>query len=301
MLSEWLRVVNARGALLARVSLIAPWGVSVPASRDCMFHLIREGSCWLRHGQNAALEIRPGDLVLLPKGDAHDLVHEPDAVAEPMELVVARPEQRGSGPRTTLICGSYQSERGQPLPWKCSLPQVIHLRAAEVARDEALSSLFELIFKEVEHSGPGVETLLPALFDALLLYTLRWWGRKSCGQNGWMAGLEDPILSVSLQRMHAEPGAAWTVEGLAREAGLSRAAFAKRFAEVFGQAPLAYLTYWRMHLAAKRFATSEDSLVEVAAQLGYQSEFSFSRAFKRRWGVAPSVYRKQTRAAQGVG
>jgi AraC-like DNA-binding protein len=301
ILSEWLQVVDTRGVLLAKSRLISPWGLAMPASRDCMFHLLTEGICWLRRANEAPLELGPGDFVLLREGVGHDLVHAPDAVAEPLELAIARPEQRGSGARATLICGAYRSERTQPLPLIRCMPPLLLFRAAELAEDAALSALVKLLLEDVERPGPGAETLLPALFDALLLYTLRLWGRQNCPQNRWMAGLQHPALSLALQRMHASPELDWTVEALAQEAGLSRAVFAKRFTEAFGEAPLSYLTHWRMQLAAKRFATGTDSLIEVASQLGYQSEFSFSRAFKRKWGVAPSVYRKQARSAARVG
>jgi AraC-like DNA-binding protein len=300
VLSEWLQVVDTRGVLLAQSRLIAPWGLAMPASRDCMFHLLTEGRGWLRRDKQAPLALGPGDFVLLRDGEAHELLDAPDGVAEPLELVAARPEQRGNGARATLICGAYRSERTQPLPLIRCMPPLLLFRAAELADDTALSALLKLLLEELQRPGPGAETLLPALFEALLLYTLRLWGRQNCPQNRWMAGLQDPALSLALQRIHAAPEAGWTVEGLAQEAGLSRAVFAKRFTEAFGEAPLSYLTNWRMQLAAKRFATGTDSLLQVASQLGYQSEFSFSRAFKRRWGVAPSVYRKQSRSATGA-
>ena len=293
VLSDWLRSLDTRGVLLARSRLIAPWGVSIGASQDCTFHLLTQGKCWLRRGKKAPLEMGAGDFVLLRDGEAHDLVHAPDGIAEPLEKVIARREQRGRGPRTTLICGAYRGGHPQQFPLMRSLPPLLHFRATEVADDAALSALVKLLSEEVEQPGPGAEALLPSLFDALLLYTLRLWGRQQCSQNRWMAGLQDPALSLALQQIHSAPEADWTVEGLAQSAGLSRAVFAKRFSEAFGEAPLTYLTNWRMQLAAKRFATGAPSLVEVATQLGYQSEFSFSRAFKRRWGVAPSIYRKQ--------
>jgi AraC-like DNA-binding protein len=293
VLSDWLRTLDTRGVLLARSRLIAPWGMSIAASKDCTFHLLTQGKCWLRRGKETPLEMRAGDLVLLRDGEAHDLVHTPKAIAEPLERILARPEQRGSGPQATLICGAYRSGGPQQLPLIRSMPPVLHFRATEIANDAALSALVKLLLEEVEQPGPGAETLLPTLFDALLLYLLRLWGRQQCSQNRWLAGLQDPALSLALQQIHSAPEADWTVEGLAQTAGLSRAVFAKRFSEAFGEAPLTYLTNWRMQLAAKRFATGAASLVEVAAQLGYQSEFSFSRAFKRRWGVAPSIYRRK--------
>lgn len=296
ILSDWLQVVDTRGGLLARSKLMAPWGMALPATRDCLFHLLTEGRCWLRRAGEAPLELAAGDFVLLPGGDAHELVHEPAAEAEPLETLLTRLEQQAAGDRATLICGVYRSERAQPLPLLGSLPRVVHFRAAEVAGDAGLSASIGLLLEELDRPGPGGETLVPTLFQALLLYTLRAMGRRQGEQNRWMAALEDPALSLALQKIHAEPGADWTVQGLAEAAGLSRAVFAQRFTQALGEAPLTYLTNWRMHLAARRFAVGAPALVDVAEELGYRSEFSFSRAFKRKWGVAPTVYRRQAQA-----
>lgn len=114
-----------------------------------------------------------------------------------------------------------------------------------------------------------------------------------------LSALKDPSLLRALARIHAEPGIAWTVEGLAREAGLSRAAFARRFAAEVGEPPLAYLTRWRMGIAARLLHVSEASIAELAGRVGYESEFAFSRAFKRNRGLAPAVFRRTIATLRG--
>jgi AraC-like DNA-binding protein len=298
VLSDWLRVLETRGLLLARSRFADAWGVAIPASGDCMFHVVSEGTCWLRCAGEEPLPLGNGDYVLLPGGEAHELVHSRDGQTEDLHVVLARKQKSGSQVVGGLVCGAYQSGALRPLPLIRSLPKVVHFRADELRANQALGSVIELLLAEVERPGPGGEALLPTLFDALLLYTLRAWGNKGCSQNRWMAGLSDPALSSALQQMHSDPGRAWTVETLAHAAGLSRAVFAKRFSETFGEAPLGYLTAWRMRLAAKMFVEEKASVVEAANRLGYDSEFAFSRAFKRVLGVAPSVYRKQAQPAR---
>ncbi|MCX6609624.1 MAG: AraC family transcriptional regulator [Acidobacteria bacterium] len=293
VLSDWLRVLETRGLLLARSRFAAPWGIAIPASGDCMFHVVSEGVCWLRCPGEEPLLLELGDFVLLPGGESHELVHSRDGLTEDLSVVLARAQSPVGDVAGSVVCGAYQSGALRPLPLIRSLPKIVHFRAEELSQDVGLASVIQLLLAVVERPGPGGEALLPTLFDALLLYTLRAWGNKTCSQNRWMAGLGDPALSAALQQMHSEPGRAWTVETLAQAAGLSRAVFAKRFSEAFGEPPLGYLTAWRMRLAAKMFAEAKVSVVEAATNLGYDSEFAFSRAFKRVLGVAPSVYRRQ--------
>jgi AraC-like DNA-binding protein len=302
VLSDWLREANARGLLLARTRFAAPWGIAIPASPECLFHVVTEGTCWLRRASDpVVLELRRGDYVLLPGGEAHELLDAPGSPSEPLPEFLARVSRGASfarNPCGAVLCGAYRAEHAEPLPLVRSLPALVHFSAEDLRRETALAAVIELLCQEVERPGPGTEALLPSLFDALLLYTLRAWGQRQCAsqeQNGWMAALHDPAVAKGLERMHAEPGRPWTVESLAQAAGVSRAVFAKRFAEVLGEGPASYLTGWRMRLAARMLVGGRESMSQVARQLGYDSEFAFSRAFKRQIGQSPGAYRKQRR------
>jgi len=109
---------------------------------------------------------------------------------------------------------------------------------------------------------------------------------------GWLAALRDPSLSRALSALHARPAHPWTAEELAKEACLSRSAFAERFTDTVGAPPMSYLTRWRMVLAGQRLRESTDTIAQVAAAVGYESEFTFSRAFRREMGCAPGIWRK---------
>ena len=268
----------------------------MPARDDVTFHIVTEGTCWLRRDGTDAVQLLQGDMVLLPRGIVHDLVHHPAAEAEPMERVFARaaaskPEQ----PSVTLVCGVYKLDAGLARPMLRSIPPFVHFTASRVRANPALSSTLTLLTAELDRPGPGSDALVRHLFDALFVYVTREWADEAAvGGPGWLGALRDEPLSSALGQMHRSPGAPWTVASLARSAGLSRATFARRFTLHMGEPPLGYLTRWRMVLAAKMLTEGDASVAEVAKRAGYDSEFAFSRAFKRSRGVAPTGFRRRT-------
>jgi AraC-like DNA-binding protein len=202
----------------------------------------------------------------------------------------------GAGPATLLLSCTYRldAQRGHPLV--AGLPDLLHLPAAPARHPEPAAAV-RLLAGELERPRLGTDAVVPSLLDALLLYVLRAWYddaplREGGTAAGWAAALNDPPVAAGLRAMHRDPAAPWTVERLAREAGLSRAAFARRFTSLTGQPPLGYLTWWRMTLATRLLATSAVPLASVAAQVGYTSEFAFAHAFKRWCGMAPGRYRR---------
>jgi AraC family transcriptional activator of mtrCDE len=293
VLTDWVRITGTSGVLLARNRYVEPWGFRMDARKAVSFHIVLEGSCWLRREGEKPLQLLQGDLVLLPHGSEHALVHTPDGVAEELATLLARGTPKHAAPSSSIVCGAFEFQANGVHPLLRELPAVVHFSASRIRSDPALSSTLALLTAELEHPGPGGEVLIEHLFDVLFLYVVRSWANEARETStGWLQALKDPALSKALSRMHAEPNAPWTVESLAREAALSRAAFARRFTERMGEAPLAYLTRWRMTLAARLLRESDASLVEVAEKVGYDSEFSFSRAFKRSVGQPPSTFRR---------
>jgi AraC-like DNA-binding protein len=139
---------------------------------------------------------------------------------------------------------------------------------------------------------PGATAAIPALLDLLLIYGVRAWYAQADVDTGWAAALRDPGITRALTAIQEHPGHPWTVESLAREAGKSRAVFARRFAELIGQPPLSYLTWCRMTAAATQLRDTPRPIAAVASRVGYTSEFAFSRAFRREFGIAPGAYRR---------
>jgi AraC-like DNA-binding protein len=168
------------------------------------------------------------------------------------------------------------------------LPEVIHLSPTEELR-----AAVGLLTAELERPRLGTDAVVPALLEMLLLYLLRrWYAEQPAAPTGWAAALRDPVTAAALHAMHEEPGRPWTVATLAAHAGLSRAPFARRFNAVVGRPPLAYLTWWRMTVAARLLRDSDATVATVARRVGYASEFAFATAFRRRHGSAPGRYRR---------
>lgn len=155
----------------------------------------------------------------------------------------------------------------------------------------------QLLGAELENPRIGSDGIVPALIDTLLLYILRAWleDQPATAADSWATALRDPAIAPALAAIHEDPAEQWTVEALAARAGLSRAAFARRFTALVGEPPLGYLTRWRMTAAARLLREGDVPLSTIAARTGYGSEFAFGKAFKREYGLAPGHYRRGVR------
>jgi transcriptional regulator GlxA family with amidase domain len=167
------------------------------------------------------------------------------------------------------------------------LPATVVLRASEWR-----TPLVPLLLDEMEHEGVGQASLLDRLLDALVVSAVRQWAvTRGAEAPAWLDAAPDPAVADAMALMHDRPGEPWSLVSLAREVGVSRAALARRFRERVGESPIAYLTSWRMALAADRLRGSTDTVGRIAVSVGYPSPFSFSTAFQRVYGVRPSAYR----------
>ncbi|MEU4173169.1 AraC family transcriptional regulator [Streptomyces sp. NPDC026665] len=284
----------------ARTHMSAPWGLRFPALPGAGFHVVLQGSCWLLppdSGEPVALS--SGDVVFVSHGAEIALASHPDS---PLEVVTREMDDAwalvdnddAAGGTTVLICGSYQLDRARLHPVLAELPTFIHL-PKRVGHHASLSAIIDLLGSELDHRRPGTDAAIPTLLDAMLLYILRGWYEDQATRAaiGWAGALADTAVNTALQLIHRAPARAWTVEELGKHAGLSRAAFARRFTSLVGQPPLAYLTWWRMTTAGHLLRQSDTPLRAIAEKTGYTSEFSFNRAFKREYGTTPGNYRRQ--------
>lgn len=303
VLSNVLSVTNLATHVLGAPQFVAPWAVRVEAREHSAVHIIRRGACWLRRDGAEPVRLSSGDVVLLANGDAHVLSseREPRGV-EPYRDALARAQDGVVQPRdgradaavepTLLQCAIYELSREGSHPLLALLPPVIHLPAATANSDGELQMLLRLLIQEANGRAAGGELVLPRLLDALFVYIVRdWLGRQPQGAYGWLGALRDPQISKALTLIHEKPQAPWTVELLARAVAMSRAAFAKRFSDLVCEPPLAYVTRWRMDLAAKLLRESREPVAHIASKVGYISETAFAKAFRRHRRVAPGAYR----------
>lgn len=310
VLSDVVAAMRAGDPRSARVEWHAPWGQRFAPASGAGFRVVLQGSCWLIPQEGDPIPLSTGDVIFLPRGHGHALAdHTSTALAEPACDPQERPSQEHRYPSTSMgltgqdtaqpvtvtLCGAYQLDSARAHPLLQDLPDILHLPARLGHRAEIRAAV-ELLGAELENPRLGADAVVPALLDMLLLFILRaWFDQQPQGGPllGWAGALNDPAISNALHALHREPAAPWTVETLAARAGLSRAAFARRFTTLVGQPPLTYLTWWRMMSAARLLRESDKPLSTVAGQIGYGSEYAFASAFKRAYGLAPGRYRRQ--------
>nr|WP_323373832.1 AraC family transcriptional regulator [Plantactinospora alkalitolerans] len=306
MLSDAVTAMRTGQPHSGRVCRPASFGTRNPPVAGAGFHIVLQGSCWLFPPDGAPIALGVGDVAFLPHGAAHGLA---DSLSTPLvdtaaSLVEIPPGQDddgvpadqhpdGSAKPTVMLCGAYLLDRSRAHPLLDDLPEVIHL-PARVGHHPELRAAVDLLGGELEQPRPGGDAMLPALLDVLLLHILRAWfdEQPAHAATGWAAALRDPAVAAGLRAIHSAPGRPWTVGELASQAGLSRAAFARRFAALVGQPPQTYLTWWRMTLATRLLRDGDATLATVARKVGYTSEFAFAHAFKREYGLAPGGFRR---------
>lgn len=309
VLAQVLESVDLGGALSARTELRAPWGLHFGGeTKRAAFHVVAEGTCWVTlDADGTTVEVGPGDVLLLPRAAGHTLGDDPATPALEFADLAAgiQPGERvdvptGDGARTTLLCGSYVFAGEGVNPLLRGLPPLLHVPAALIA-GTPLAAAVGLLTTEAERGDAGSAVVVDRLVDLLFVYALRAWLdlQGDAGTPTWFGALHDPVVGPALRAIHEDPALPWTVADLARRSGLSRAPFGRRFTAAVGEAPLTYVTRWRMTVAADLLAHG-DRIAAVAQQVGYDNEFAFAKAFKRVRGVAPGQHRRQYRAAGGA-
>lgn len=287
-----------------RIAWHAPWGQRFPRMPgSAAFQVIIQGSCWLIPDDGEPVRLNAGDVLFFPHGDGYVLADSPDSPiadshCEPgMEQgLFTSASAGGTGEVTMTLSGGYRLDRTRIHPILRDLPGRIHLPARLGVRRE-LGMVVDLLGAEIADPGPGADTVVGSLLDTLLLYILRAYMSFQHDQStvsGWAVALADRGISAALDAIHCEPERPWTVQSLASVAGMSRAAFSRRFSALVGQPPLNYLTWLRMTTAARMLRETDLPIGEVAARVGYGSEFAFANAFKREHGMPPGKYRRQT-------
>jgi AraC-like DNA-binding protein/mannose-6-phosphate isomerase-like protein (cupin superfamily) len=286
-----LGTLRVQSVIFCRSELRAPWGFAVRPRDACVFHIVLDGRCWLEAGERQPLELRAGDLVLLPKGAAHVVRDDPASAVEWLEDLLAREpfdgslRHGGAGPRTELLCGGFTITGKQANPLAAALPDVLRLSS----RSGPLAATVELVRAELATTAPGVDATVARLAEVLLLQAVR--AALERTPPAGLRALADPEIGRALSLVHERPEDPWTVASLASAVALSRSAFAGRFRALVGEPPMRYVRRCRLTRAADLLRTTQAGLAEIASRSGYQSEVSLSKAFKRTFATSPGRYR----------
>lgn len=330
-LSDVLRAVRLRGAIFYYLEGASPWVAEAPPAPEIIpaimpgvdhmieFHGVVEGSCWAAITGQSPIRLAAGDLVVFPQGDAHVMSSAPGLRAPSVDssrFFAPRPPQLphalsmkgaeittarldgGSEDRSTLICGFLGLDARPFNPLLAALPRVLHVPASALGGNSWVATLMRAVVSESSQRRPGGEAVLERMSEMLFVEVLRRYADSlPPEQTGWLAAMRDPAVGRALALLHEKPAQAWTLERLGEEAGLSRSSLHERFVHFIGQPPVQYLTQWRMQVAAGLLQDTSAKVVDVALQVGYESEAAFSRAFKRVVGVAPGAWRRGERGA----
>jgi AraC-like DNA-binding protein len=313
VLSEVLRAVKLDGAVFFNGEFSTPWCarepdsctmatyLSVQSKHVIIFHLVTEGDAYISLEHDARrIPLVPGDIVVLPHGQAHLMGNGPPVTPMESAAHLSRIVSEGlrlyrfgeGGDVTKLICGYMTCDPQLSQMLLAGLPGIIKISIREDASGRWLEDTLRYSVDHAEAAGPGGAAVIAKLSEALFVETLR---RYIAGlppaQTGWLAGVRDPEVAKALAILHREPAQPWTIASLANEVGLSRSVLAERFRHYLSETPIGYLTRWRMHLAAQLLKSTSKSVAEVAGDVGYESEPSFNRAFKRALGVPPARFR----------
>jgi AraC-like DNA-binding protein len=321
-LSDVLEAVRLTGALFFLVDARTPWVAEAPASVDLApailphaqhvvsYHVVSQGACWCESPGHPAMRLETGDVLVVPRGHAYQLASTcglrtgwslDDALTWFRAMADGRlpfvVTEGGSGPeRLQLVCGFLGCDALPFNPVLTTLPPLLRVRV-HVDSGNRLNALLKFAVAESSHIRPGSRSVLLRIAELVFVEVLRsYLTSTSEDVASWLGGLRDPVVGRALARLHAQPARAWTLPELAREAGASRSVLAERFTYFVGHPPMLYLTRWRMQIAASRLAAGGSPVSAVAAEVGYESEAAFCRAFKKVTGVTPASWRSRRRA-----
>jgi AraC-like DNA-binding protein len=308
-LSDVLRAVRLNGAFFYLVEAAAPWTHSAVAARELVprvlpeaehlisYHILLSGTCWGGIAGEPQVRMRPGDVIVFPHGDPHVMssAEEPPVDTGPDGTAPARyPGTVFLGPSvgrdTTLVCGFLGCDVRPYNPLLAALPRCIHMPGVAGGW---LSQFPQQVVAESRLGRVGSETMLTRMSELMFIEVIRRHIEQLSPQHaGWLAGLKDTVVGPALSQLHEHPGHPWTLAELARTIASSRTVLVERFSRLVGVPPMLYLTRWRLQLAAERLSRGSAKVAAIGAQVGYESEAAFSRAFKRETGLSPAAWRR---------
>lgn len=314
-LSDVLRTMRLKGGLFLHGQFADPWCVSVKVLPESWapylgqtafiipYHFVLEGRLLVRMDDGLEFAMESGESILFPRNDRHLMGSDLDRTPVLSEDIVQRSADGlatividGSGAPTRIVCGFLGAENVNGNPITSALPAVLRLDSRDGSAADWIRSTFRYAAEQIAAGRTGSEAIMGKLSELLFVEAIqRYTETLTDKQTGWLAGLADPYVSRAMALMHRRIAEPWTVDALGREVGLSRSALAERFVHLLGMPPMAYLANWRIHVAAHELINSGKPILQIAQEVGYDSEASFTRAFKRLLGTPPATWRRQRR------
>jgi AraC-like DNA-binding protein len=319
-LSDVLRTVRLTGSVFFLSEISSPCdsarvaeGTSLapalaPRTQNVIsYHVVAEGACWAGLYEGDPVRLEAGDVLVFPHGDSYYIGLDREMPGPPNVQAcvgylsaISRGQLPfvltggGGGPeRAKLVCGFLGCDQRPFNPLLDSLPRLMIVRGGKRPAGDRLDRLIELALAEAREQNPGGESVRLRLSELVFVEAIRrHLATMPQGESGWLAGLRDEAVGRALTSLHAQPTHGWTLASLAKASGTSRSGLADRFNRLVGQPPMQYLMRWRMQLAAQLLSDGWSKVGAVAAEVGYDSEAAFSRAFKKVSGVAPATWRR---------
>jgi len=299
-LSDVLSLLKPRSQFYAGFDAAGRWSFEFPPHDGIKFTAVVRGTCWgMAEGLAEPVRFEAGDCYLLNSGQRFVLASDPVLPPQDSSLVMEAAYREGiavhnGGGEVFLISGRFDFSGHRAAVLFDALPPMLHIPGAS-AQAEVLRWSLDQFTSELRQQQPGGALMSTHLAHLMLVQALRLFLTASSEvPKGWFLALTDPQISAAIGAMHAQPARHWTLEELARVAGASRTVFAQRFKALVGSTAMDYLTRWRMLLAADRLRQGGEKVSSIAFSLGYESESSFSAAFKRTMECSPTQYRRQT-------
>jgi AraC family transcriptional regulator, alkane utilization regulator len=302
VLTSVLNSLQFMGKVFCYSKFTVPWAINIQRREFAHFHFIESGNAWITlEDKGAKTSLVSGDFVMLPHGIPHILGDSPKSKAVSVEkLLVCRDvltvTHGGGGSETTTVCGAFAFENQIGNPILPLLPDIIHVPHEKTGSGTWLELTLKLLAHEAQFPREGSGSIIGHVTGIIFIQAVREWiATQAQGQGGWLGALRDKQIGLALSLMHQKPGERWTIAKLAAEVGMSRSPFATKFTSLVGEPPLAYLTKWRMNLAASYLRENQISMGEIAERVGYESQASFSNAFRRNFSLSPREYKEKHR------
>lgn len=297
-LTDFFPPLRVASALYTRIDARAPWGVHFQPYHHAKFGVVVEGRCWLEVKElGPAVELQRNDFYLLPRGNAFSLRDDLGSAMRSFGEILNGEHRQlvafgGGGAQTTIVGGRFVFAEPGEQRFLDLLPDLVYVRAASASPPDWQATL-QLLASETARPGQGSQLVVDRLAEILFLQTIRAYLEADAdGAAGWRGAVSDKQIGQALALMNQRVDRAWTLETLALEVGMSRSAFAERFKRLVGTTVLDHLTRLRMQRAGRWLREGGHKVADIAQRVGYDSEASFSRVFKRYWGATPGQYRR---------